>query len=78
MSDTSVTLPQFAIYLVGFIPAAICHLWVSRCGLVWTREGLVAEETPTLKSAKKSQKAKSRNEGSNECVPLIIGVRAYL
>jgi len=51
MSDTSVTLPQSAIPLVGFLPAGICYLWVSRFGPVWTREGLPAEETPTLKSA---------------------------
>jgi len=29
MLDTSVTLPQSAISSVGFLPAAICHLWVS-------------------------------------------------
>jgi len=52
MSDTSVALPQSAISLVGFLPAAICHLWISRCGPVWTRERLPAKETPTLKSAK--------------------------
>jgi len=50
----SVTLPQSVISSVGFLPAAICHLWVSRFGLVWTREGLPAEETPMLKSAKNS------------------------
>jgi len=61
MSDTSITLPQSVISLVGFLPAAMCHLWVSRCGLVWTREGLPTEETLTLKSAENSQKVKSRN-----------------
>jgi len=54
MSDTSITLPQSAISLVGFLPATIGHLWVSWRGPVWTREGLPAEETPTLKSAKNS------------------------
>jgi len=61
MSDTSITLPQSAISSVGFLPAAICHLWVSRCGPVWTREGLPAKETLMLKSEKNSQKVKSRN-----------------
>jgi len=61
MSDTSVTLHQSAISSVGFLSAAICHLWVSRFGTVWPREGLPAEETLTLKSAKNSQKVKSRN-----------------
>jgi len=59
MSDTSITLPQSAVSSVGFLPAAICHLWVSRFGPVWTREWLPAEETLTLKSAKNSQKVKS-------------------
>jgi len=36
MSDTSVILPQSAISSIGFLLAAICHLWVSRCGPVWT------------------------------------------
>jgi len=61
MLDTNVTLPQSAVSSVGFLPAAICHMWVSWCGPVWTREGLPAEETSTLKSAKNSQKVKSRN-----------------
>jgi len=52
MLDTSVTLPQFAIFSVGFLPVVICHLWISRFGPVWTREGLPVEETPTLKLVK--------------------------
>jgi len=52
MSDTNVTLPQSAISSVGFLPASICRLWISRCELVWTREGLPAEETLLLKSTK--------------------------
>ena len=78
MSDTSITLPQFAISLVSFLPACICYLLVSRRGPIWTREGLPVEETPTLKSAKNSQKVKSRDYWINECVPLICGVHAYL
>jgi len=33
----------------------------SRSGPIWTQEGLPAEKTLTLKSAKSSQKVKSRN-----------------
>jgi len=51
MSDT--------ISSVGFLPAGICYLLVSRFGLFWTREGLPTEKTLTLKSAKNSQKVKS-------------------
>jgi len=40
--------------------------------------GVTVEETPTLKSAKNSQKVKSRDYWINECVPLICGVHAYL
>jgi len=54
MSNTNVTLPQFAISSIGFLPAAICYLLVSRFGPVWTQEGLPAEKTSTLKSAKNS------------------------
>jgi len=60
MSNTNATLPQSAISSVGFLPAGICHLLVSRLGPVWTREGLPTGKTPTLKSAKNSQKVKSR------------------
>ena len=77
MSDISVTLPQSAIFSVGFLPANICCLQVSRFGPVWTREGFPTEKTLTLKSAKNSQKVKSNNYGSNECVPLIAGVHIY-
>jgi len=55
MSDTNVTLPQSAISSVGFIPVGICYLLVSQLGPVWTREGLPAEKTLMLKSAKNSQ-----------------------
>jgi len=61
MSDTNVTLPQSAISSVGFLPAGICYLLVSRLGPVWTREGLPAEKTLTLKSVKNSHKVKSRD-----------------
>jgi len=37
------------------------YLLVSRLGPVWTREGLPAEKTSMLKSAKNSQKVKSRD-----------------
>ena len=57
MSDTSVTLPQSAISSVGFLPAGICHLWISRCRPAWTREGLPTEETLMLKSAKTLRKS---------------------
>jgi len=57
MSDISVTLPKSAISSVGFLPADICHMWISRCGPVWTREGLPAKETLTLKSAKTLRKS---------------------
>jgi len=33
-------LIQSVISSVGFLPTGICHLWVSRFGPVWTREGL--------------------------------------
>jgi len=59
MEDTSITLPQPAISSAGFLPAAISHLWVSRCGPVWTREGLPAEETLALKSAKELSKSQT-------------------
>jgi len=59
MSDTNVTLPQSAISSVGFLLTGICYLLVFRFGPVWTREGLPAEKTLTLKSAKNSQKVKS-------------------
>jgi len=57
MLETSVTLPQSAISLVGFLPAGICYLWVSRFGPVWTWEGLPTKETPTLKSRKTLRKS---------------------
>ena len=57
MSDTSFTLPQSAISSVGILPAGIGRLWISRCELVWTQEGLLAEETPMLKSAKPLRKS---------------------
>jgi len=43
--------------LSRLLPAGICRLWISRCGPVWTREGLPAEETPMLKSAKTLRKS---------------------
>jgi len=61
MSDTNITLPQSAISLVGFLPACVCYLVVSRLRPTWTQEGLLAEKTSTLKSAKDSQKVKSRD-----------------
>jgi len=61
MSDTNITLPQSTISLVGFPPACVCYLLVSRLGPAWTQEGLPTEKTPTLKSAKDSQKVKSRD-----------------
>jgi len=57
MSNRSITLPQPAMSSVGFLPTAICHLWVSRCGPVWTREGLPTEETLMLKSTKELSKS---------------------
>jgi len=51
MSDTSVTLPQFAISLAGFLPVGLWYLLVSQLGPVWTQEGLPAEKASTLKSA---------------------------
>jgi len=59
MSSTNVTLHQSPISSVGFLPPGICYLLVSRFGPVWTREGLPAEKTLTLKSTKNSQKVKS-------------------
>jgi len=44
MSNTSIILPQFAIFLVSFLPACMCYMLVSRFGPIWTREGLPAEE----------------------------------
>jgi len=61
MSDTSITLPQSAISLASFLPVCMRYLLVSRFGSIWTREGLPAEETSMLKSAKNSQKVKSRD-----------------
>jgi len=61
MSDTNITLPQSAISLIGFLSACICYLLVSRLGPAWTQEGLPTKETLTLKSAKDSQKVKSRD-----------------
>jgi len=61
MLDTNVTLPQSAISAICFLLAGICYLLESRFGPVWTRVGLPAEKTLTLKSAKNSQKDKSRD-----------------
>jgi len=44
----------------------------------WTREGLPVEGTPKLKSAKVLRKSNQVIMESNECVPLIRGVHAYL
>jgi len=77
MLDTSITLPQSAISLASFHPICMRYLLVSRFGSIWTREGLPAQETPTLKSTKNSQKVKSRDYGINECVPLVSGVNVY-
>jgi len=77
MSDTSVTLLQSTISSVGFLPAGICRMWISRCELVVTREGLPTEETPMLKSAKPLRKSNVVINGV-ECIPLIAGVHAYL
>ena len=74
----SITLPESVISLVSFFPVCMRYLLVSRFGLIWTREGLPAEETMTLKSAKDSQKVKSCDQGINECAPLIGVVHAYL
>jgi len=60
MSDTNIILPQSAISLVGFLPACICYLLESWLWPAWTQEGLPAEKTLTLKSAKDSQKVKSQ------------------
>jgi len=69
MSDKSVTLPQSAISSIGFLPVAICHLWISQFGPVWTQEGLPVEETLMLKSVKILKKSN----------PVIKGVmNAYL
>jgi len=61
MSDTNITLPQSAISLASFLPVCMCYMLVSRFGPIWTREGLLTEETPTLKLDKDSQKVKSRD-----------------
>ena len=71
MSDTSVTLPQSAIPLVGFLPAGICYLWVSRFGPVWTREGLPGRDSDAQVS-NNSQKVKSRNKRVDETIPLEL------
>jgi len=57
MSDTSVTLLRSAIYLVGFLPAGTCPMWISQSELVWTQGGLPAEETLMLKSTKPLRKS---------------------
>jgi len=61
MSKTNTTLPQSAISLVSFLPASIWYLLVARLGPIWSQERLPAKETPMLKSAKNSQRVKSRD-----------------
>jgi len=57
----SITLPESVISLVSFFPVCMRYLLVSQFVSIWTLEGLPVEETPTLKSAKNSQKVKSRD-----------------
>jgi len=52
MLDTNITLPQSAISSVGSFSADVCYPQTCRLAPVRTQEGLPAEKTPTLKSAK--------------------------
>jgi len=61
--------PYYVVrYLLGWL---LPCLYIS----VWTQKGLPAEETLKLKWVKTLKKVKYV---INECVPLIIGVHAYL
>jgi len=59
MSDTSITLPWSAISSIGLFPIDIYIyrlMGISKWS-AWTREGLPAEGTPKLKSAKSLRKS---------------------
>jgi len=49
VKDTNIVLPQSSTSQVGSSSACICHLLIHA---VWTLEGLPAERTLTIKSAK--------------------------
>ena len=77
MSDTSTTLLWSAISSVRFLLVDTCRPWISRCIGLDSR-GITCRRDSEAQVSKISQKVKSRDQESNECVPLIRGVHAYL